>query len=429
MTNDTQRETSPSDDDVLIRVDGASKKFCRSLKKSLWYGVTDMVGELSPFARHGVSRTGELRDEEFWAVKNVSFELRRGECLGLIGHNGAGKRTLLKMLNGLIKPDEGRIEVKGRVGALIALGAGFNPILSGRENIYVNASILGLADREINQKLDEIIDFAELREFIDSPVQSYSTGMQVRLGFAIATALQPDVLILDEVLAVGDAGFQFKCLSRISALKKSCAVIFVSHTMSNISRIANTAMLFEKGRMVNANSVSDAIRGYRSTADKRPEQSQSQKLTSSEICVENICFTQTKSQGSESETGEVFLEQDSLTIEATIECKATIDCFFTLTFRNSDGIAVAECPSLRNREAFHFAKGCRYRVSLNLCPVHLGPGDFLCSLYILDVDCCKHYAAWTDFRKLTIEGDNRFTSPIHFQGNWRQQRIDHISQE
>ena len=134
----------------------------------------------------------------------MSFELRRGDCLGLIGRNGAGKTTLLKMLNGLIKPDRGRIEMRGRVGALIALGAGFNPILTGRENIYVNGSVLGLSRREIEEKLDDIIDFAEIGKFIDAPVQSYSSGMQVRLGFAIATALRTDILLLDEVLSVGE---------------------------------------------------------------------------------------------------------------------------------------------------------------------------------------------------------------------------------
>src|SRR6202044_629424 len=150
-------------------VDGVSKKFCRDLKRSLWYGVQDIAGDLLG----GGSSQKELRRDEFWAVRDVSFELKRGECLGLIGHNGAGKTTLLKMLNGLIKPDCGRIEMRGRVGALIALGAGFNPILTGRENIYVYGSVLGLAKREIDTKLEDIIDFAEIREFIDAPVQSY----------------------------------------------------------------------------------------------------------------------------------------------------------------------------------------------------------------------------------------------------------------
>src|SRR5436309_15013626 len=184
--------------DVLIRAEGVCKKFCVDLKKSLWYGVQDTVKDLFGSA----NSTASLRPHEFWALNDISFEVRRGECLGLIGHNGAGKTTLLKMLSGLIKPDGGRIEMRGKVGALIALGAGFNPILTGRENIYVNATILGLKKREIDEKLEEIIDFADIGDFIDTPVQSYSSGMQVRLGFAIATAIEPEVLLLDEVLAV-----------------------------------------------------------------------------------------------------------------------------------------------------------------------------------------------------------------------------------
>ena len=146
--------------------------------------MTDMATELVG----GRGRHDELRRDEFWAVRDVSFELSRGECLGLIGRNGAGKTTLLKMLNGLIKPDQGRIEMRGRVGALIALGAGFNPILTGRENIYVNGAVLGLTKQEIARQLDDIIDFADIGDLIDAPVQSYSSGMAVRLGFAVATA-------------------------------------------------------------------------------------------------------------------------------------------------------------------------------------------------------------------------------------------------
>lgn len=243
--------------DVLVSVDNVSKKFCRSLKKSLWYGVQDMAGEIL-----GSRNKSELRVDEFWAVRDVNFELKRGECLGLIGHNGAGKTTLLRMLNGLIKPDQGRIVMHGRVGALIALGTGFNPILSGRENIYVNASVLGLSKRQIDGMIDEIIDFAELGEFIDSPVQNYSSGMSVRLGFSVASAINPDVVLLDEVLAVGDAYFRAKCYQRISKLLKKSAVILVSHNMDQISQICSTAITMHSGHCVMAGEVSECVQFY-----------------------------------------------------------------------------------------------------------------------------------------------------------------------
>lgn len=228
--------------EVLVKVENLSKKFCKDLKTSLWYGVKDLASGLG-----GNRNERLLRPKEFWAVKDISFELRRGECLGLIGHNGAGKSTLLKILNGLINPDAGKVTIKGRVGALIELGAGFNPILSGRENIYNNGAILGFTRQEINEKIEEIIDFAELREFIDMPVQNYSSGMKVRLGFAVAAQMEPDVLIIDEVLAVGDLGFVLKCFKQIDTILPKTAIVFVSHSMPMVSRICTHIILMEKG--------------------------------------------------------------------------------------------------------------------------------------------------------------------------------------
>ncbi|MGG5487530.1 polysaccharide ABC transporter ATP-binding protein [Gaetbulibacter sp. PBL-D1] len=229
--------------EVLVKVEGLSKKFCKDLKTSLWYGVKDLVTGI-----RGGSKNRSLRAKEFWAVKDINFELRRGECLGLIGHNGAGKSTLLKILNGLINPDEGKVIIKGRVGALIELGAGFNPILSGRENIYNNGAVLGFSRKEIDSKLEAIIAFAELDEFIDMPVQHYSSGMKVRLGFAVAAQMEPDVLIIDEVLAVGDLGFILKCFKTIDTILPRTAVIFVSHSMPMISRMCNQIILMDKGK-------------------------------------------------------------------------------------------------------------------------------------------------------------------------------------
>jgi len=233
--------------ETLVKVENASKKFCRDLKRSLWYGMRDLGSELLGKPHNG---GGLLREKEFWAVKDASFELKRGECLGLIGPNGAGKTTLLRMLNGLIKPDRGRIEMRGRIGALIALGAGFNPILTGRENIYVNAAVLGLSKKEIDAKFDEIVAFAELDQFIDAPVQSYSSGMAVRLGFAVASALDPDILIIDEVLAVGDISFILKCINRIDRILANTAIIFVSHNMPQIERICTKLILMKTGEVV-----------------------------------------------------------------------------------------------------------------------------------------------------------------------------------
>ena len=196
----------------------------------------------------GKTKPRVLRKKEFWAVDDISFEVKRGECLGLLGHNGAGKSTLLKVLTGLISPDKGKITMKGRVNALIELTAGFNPILTGRENIYNNGAVLGLSEKEINEKYDEIVAFSELEEFIDTPVQYYSSGMKVRLGFSVAAFTEPDVLILDEVLAVGDVGFRIKSFNKTLEIMQKAAVIFVSHSMTDVTRTCNQVLFMRHGK-------------------------------------------------------------------------------------------------------------------------------------------------------------------------------------
>ncbi len=270
--------------ETLVRCDNVSKKFCRDLKRSLWYGVKDSAAELfwnRKRSAGGHPGTGDipssdpvLRTDEFWATHNITFEVNRGECLGLIGRNGAGKTTLLKMLNGLIKPDAGRIEMRGRVGALIALGAGFNRILSGRENIFINGSILGLSKRQISDRVDEIVEFAELEDSIDAPVRTYSSGMQVRLGFAVAAVLvKPDILLLDEVLAVGDMSFRSRCFNAIGKIQKQSAVIFVSHQMPQVARICTHSVLLHKGKIAtDTRDVPANILEYATGTDSKPHE-------------------------------------------------------------------------------------------------------------------------------------------------------------
>ncbi len=273
--------TQQFNDEVLIRAEHVSKKFCRSLKRSLWYGVQDVATALMPWKQSQGLIQGEetsqfplpvLRSDEFWAVQDVSFEVKRGECLGLIGHNGAGKSTLLKMLNSLNRPDAGRITMRGRIGALIELNAGFNPILSGRENIYNQAALLGFSRQETDAKFDAIVAFSELEGFLDMPVQNYSSGMRVRLGFSIAAQMEPDILIIDEVLAVGDVGFRFKCINKMAELMNHAAVIFVSHSMPQILRVCNTVINLEKGRVVYQGS--DVFKGVDSYYQRFPRQEQ-----------------------------------------------------------------------------------------------------------------------------------------------------------
>ena len=247
--------------DPLVRVENVSKKFCRGLKRSMWYGLRDI-------ARNAVglrSGSGKLRRDEFWALRDIDFELKRGEVLGIIGPNGSGKSTLLKMLNGIYWPDAGRIAVAGRVGALIEVGAGFHPMLSGRENIYVNGAILGMSKQEIDDKFDEIVAFADIGDFLDMPVKKYSSGMFVRLGFAVAAHCSPDVLLIDEILAVGDMAFRRRCYNRIDELKRTCTVVLVSHNMFQIGRICDRVLFLHRGENRFSGPVADGIMAYYDT--------------------------------------------------------------------------------------------------------------------------------------------------------------------
>jgi lipopolysaccharide transport system ATP-binding protein len=394
-------------DEVLIKVEGVRKKFCRSLKKSLWYGVKDMATEVAG----GKGRHGALRDGEFWAVNDVSFELRRGECLGLIGRNGAGKTTLLKMLNGLIKPDEGRIEIRGRVGALIALGAGFNPILTGRENIYVNGSVLGLTKKEIDAKIDEIIDFADIPEFIDAPVQSYSSGMQVRLGFAVATALEPDVLLLDEVLAVGDAGFRAKCYSRMAALRARAAVIFVSHSMPQLARICNTSILLAQGTTCFYGATALAITKYDA---QFKHDSSTVRAGNGRVRVSSIQF-----RDSTRRVCDHLRYGESVIVEITVLAEVFIPSLVVdITFRTLAQEVAAECNNYVLSAPMSVRPGERCLVSATIPKLCLNPSTYSVSAFLLDANMIAHYDWFENASIITTVGGRPATAPYQIHAEW-----------
>jgi len=212
------------------------------------------------------------RKEDFWALKDVSFEVHRAEALGIIGHNGAGKSTILKLLSRITTPTNGEIMINGRLSALIEVGSGFHPELTGRENVYLNGSILGMRRREITKKLDSIVEFAELRQFIDTPVKRYSSGMYVRLGFSIAAHLDPDILLLDEVLAVGDASFQRKCIQRITELKKNgTTIVFISHDLRAVQQLCDRVILLKKGQIEANGDPAETIALYQSLSSQLSE--------------------------------------------------------------------------------------------------------------------------------------------------------------
>jgi lipopolysaccharide transport system ATP-binding protein len=255
--------------DVAIRVESLGKRYrigAREQYRSLREALTESVAAPARRVRSalaGTSSNGTDRPDVIWSLRNVSFELARGEVLGVVGRNGAGKSTLLKILSRITEPTEGRAEIVGRVGSLLEVGTGFHPELTGRDNIFLNGAILGMRRAELNRKFDEIVAFAEVDKFIDTPVKRYSSGMYVRLAFAVAAHLDSEILLVDEVLAVGDAGFQRKCLGKIGDVaREGRTVMFVSHNMAAVQALCEQALLLDGGRIAQRGPTTEVVEEY-----------------------------------------------------------------------------------------------------------------------------------------------------------------------
>lgn len=254
--------------DIVICAEGLGKSYrLRHQRQRGYVALRDVVAEKArAFGRRLLGRGRALpagEEEDFWALREVSFEVRRGEVVGIIGRNGAGKSTLLKVLSRITEPSEGRVRIRGRVASLLEVGTGFHPELTGRENIFLNGAILGMSRAEIKRKFDEIVAFADVEKFLDTPVKRYSSGMYVRLAFAVAAHLEPEILVVDEVLAVGDAEFQRKCLGKMRDVSQGGrTVLFVSHNMAAVQALCGRGVLFERGRVILDALSSEAVKRY-----------------------------------------------------------------------------------------------------------------------------------------------------------------------
>jgi lipopolysaccharide transport system ATP-binding protein len=269
-------------DDVVIRAEGLGKKYLIghaaererhvTLRDALVRGAHNLWRKSTDMAR-GRAIVAANTVEEFWALKNVGFEVKRGEVLGIIGRNGAGKSTLLKILSRITEPSKGRVTINGRVASLLEVGTGFHPELTGRENIYLNGAILGMSRGEIHRKFDEIVAFAEVEKFLDTPVKRYSSGMYVRLAFAVAAHLEPEILVVDEVLAVGDAEFQKKCLGKMSdaSRRQGRTVLFVSHNMGVVTSLCPAAMWLDRGLIRERGAAHEVVSQYLSRRTDREQ--------------------------------------------------------------------------------------------------------------------------------------------------------------
>ncbi len=392
--------------ETLIKVENVSKKFCRSLKTSLWYGMKDLGSELIGRPHGG---NGALRPGEFWAVDDVSFEVKRGECLGLIGRNGAGKSTLLRMLNGLIKPDRGRVTTRGRVGALIALGAGFNPLLTGKENVYVAGAVLGLKTKEIAGKYDEIVEFSELADFMDSPVQSYSSGMQVRLGFAVAAHTEPDILILDEVLAVGDMGFRTKCYNRVFELAKRSAVIFVSHQMSQVARLCPESLLLESGRLLRQDKTSLLVSDYEKQFPRAGSSwSIAEGVTLSSVTVNDIADQETIRINA----------GDPLVVKVTLTLPPGFRCLEASLSIHHPSLEIISHINSKQTGAALAVTGRECQIAIEVPSLTLGNGRKLLTLVLRDGDSSEILLWANAVWELQVESPYMVPAPVYHEARF-----------
>ena len=288
---------------VIIKAENLGKKYIighqrQQRYQSLRDTMTHSARSIWQKIRHPLSPNRETVDlEELWALENINFEVQQGERLGIIGRNGAGKSTLLKVLSRITEPSTGRVRLRGRVSSLLEVGTGFHLELSGRENIFLNGAILGMTRQEIKQKFDEIVAFAEIEKFLDTPVKRYSSGMYVRLAFAVAAHLEPEILIVDEVLAVGDAAFQKKCLGKMeNVAKEGRTVLFVSHNMGAIEKLCNKCIWIDKGKVRKTGDTMDVIQKYLSDS-KRQFQFNKLNINNKGINIVSVsCINQSKNK-------------------------------------------------------------------------------------------------------------------------------------
>ena len=378
----------------VVSVENVSKKFCRGLKRGMLYTVQDVARDMM-----GVRANSDaLREEEFWAVKDLSFELKHGESLGLLGTNGAGKSTLLKILNGIIRPDIGQVQMKGRIGALIEVGAGFHPMLTGRENIYINGAILGMTKRELDAKFDDIVSFSGLSgSILDAPVKTYSSGMYVRLGFSVAIHCDPDVLLVDEVLAVGDSAFRVRCSEWIASfLKKQGTLILVSHYLPSIRETCNKVIWMKNGECLFYGDTIPGLQVYQN-AISQPATAIGSVETNSPVAIGSpLQMTSVKLTDGESENA--ILEFDygqPFALEVGVNAQRDMGgVHLHLVFSNQEVGAVCGWTSRTGRpEGLCFPQG-QTTLHVDLGEQVLVPGNYSVVAYLSDL---KHLADYHEY--------------------------------
>jgi len=383
-------------DDIAISVKNLSKSY------RMYPTPKERLKELlHPF--------GKKYHQEFWALTDISFEVKKGECVGIIGRNGSGKSTLLQILCGVIQPTAGEVKVNGRVSALLELGAGFSPQFTGRENVYMNGALMGFTKEEMDERFNAITEFADIGEFIDQPVRTYSSGMYVRLAFACAVNVEPDILVVDEALAVGDVGFRSKCYLKFSELARKCAVAFVSHDVAQITKLCDKAVVLDRGRAHFYGPPLEGIEVYNSlTSDK-----QTISAGSGEAKIANLRLL----DGMDNET-DIFEYNTPLQIQFDLEVMAQYEEYIvSLTVMGQGGDLIAQCHSEYNKIALK-NDGLRRTLKVRIDQLQLNPGKYFLSIIVFDKSNSRHLAWLYAAKKFTVAGDFYGGAPIQLRGEW-----------
>lgn len=365
---------------LALSADRLSKRY-RISKAATRYGQL-LAGEAPAEPRSALwnrwkNRLGPRAMREFWALDDVSFEIKTGEVVGIVGRNGAGKSTLLKILGRITRPSRGTARVRGRVGTLLEVGTGFHPELSGRENIFLNGAILGMRMGEIRRKFDEIVDFAEVEAFLETPVKRYSSGMFVRLAFAVAAHLQPEILLIDEVLAVGDVAFQKKCLSRMESLSHSNhTVLFVSHNLGAIRQLCPRSIVIDSGRLVHDGTTAEALRAYNDLLRNITVDGETSLPDRLNRCTGSVRFSSVRVENAAGEKEWDFHTGDTIRMRFSYEVYEPVDdLWFHFSLQSSTHTETISTVS-EPLSATPLAAGMKGTFVLELPQVALRPGDY-----------------------------------------------------
>ncbi|MUH01596.1 ATP-binding cassette domain-containing protein [Scytonema sp. UIC 10036] len=379
--------------DSVIRVENLSKKYILGQQEQGVYtyktfrgAMTNMAKSLANVVNPRAKREASQK-QEFWALNDVSFEIKQGERVGIVGRNGAGKSTLLKILSRITEPTKGRIQIKGRVASLLEVGTGFHPELTGRENIFLNGAILGMSKVEIQRKFDEIVEFAEIEKFLDTPVKRYSSGMYVRLAFAVAAHLDPEILIVDEVLAVGDAQFQKKCLGKMQEVSEDQGrtVLFVSHNMDAIQRLCSQCIMLERGRLLAQSDTDSIVIRYLSSNSFKAQPKQWIDVSkSSRIGSKEARFVKVQYSSLNAVVEFQSYSNGPLEFVVAIESDSTRNVgSLGITLCDQFGNKLVNADSLELGEIINLKKG-ENLVTVRIEKLYLKPGNYTVALWLAD---------------------------------------------